>query len=123
MRGHFYRLRLGLRFAAFAFGSARTASASVVRRPCCIVETAMTISAEDGLDFAGNKQLSAVNQELRQDLRLSVSVVLVCGEILPSAVFTGPNQPLALDDMQCGRDACVQAVVIPRVLSMVGKED
>ena len=25
---------------------------------------------------------------------LSVTVVLICGEILPSAVFTGPNQPL-----------------------------
>ena len=28
----------------------------------------------------------------RPTIRLSVSVVLICGEILPSAVFTGPNQ-------------------------------
>ena len=28
--------------------------------------------------------------------RLSVSVVLICGEILPSAVFTGPNQCLGV---------------------------
>ena len=28
--------------------------------------------------------------------RLSVSVVLICGEILPSAIFTGPNQCLGV---------------------------